>query len=531
MTTASPEWWQHATVYQIYPRSFQDRDGDGVGDLAGIRSRLDYLTWLGVDAIWISPVYLSPMVDFGYDVSDHRALDPLFGTMAEFDELLAEAHRQGLKLVLDFVHNHTSDQHPWFEESRSSRQSPKRDWYIWRDPAPGGGPPSNWISNFGSSSWAWDDRSGQYYFHAFLKEQPDLNWRNPEVREAMFDVMRFWLAKGVDGFRVDAAQYLVEDDLLRDNPQNPAYRDGMPPSQRQRRNFTSDRPETLDCVAELRRVLDEFPDRVLIGEVHLTVSRLVDYYGQERPGFQLPFNFELIKAPWQARSIDAAIDRYLVELPRGAWPNWVLGNHDEPRVASRNGEAQARVAAMLQMTLPGTMFIYNGEELGLCDVPVPDDRQKDPLGRLLPGYGLGRDPQRSPMPWDGGDHAGFTTGEPWLPLGPGNEARNVARQREDPGSMLHLYRRLLELRRSEPALTKGEYVPVPSRGDVLTYERSCEGSRIMVCLNFGREEQEVVLPCPGRIRLSTSLERRADAVADRLVLGSDEGLVVALVQG
>ena len=282
-------WWQHAVIYEIYPRSFQDSNGDGVGDLNGIIRRLDYLVVLGVDAIWISPIYPSPMADFGYDVADYCDIHPIFGTMEDFDRLLQEAHRRGLKVILDFVPNHTSDRHPWFLESRSSRDNAKRDWYIWRDK------PNNWLSNFGGSAWEYDEKTGQYYLHLFLKEQPDLNWRNPAVKAAMFDVLRFWLRKGVDGFRVDVMWMMIKDDQFRDNPPNPGYRVGLPPHTRLLPVYNSDRPEIHDLVAEMRAVVDEFADRVLIGEIYLPVPQLMTYYGQDLRGANLPFNFQLLQ--------------------------------------------------------------------------------------------------------------------------------------------------------------------------------------------------------------------------------------------
>ncbi len=349
----SEPWWKAAVIYQIYPRSFQDSNRDGVGDLPGITRRLPYLVGLGVDALWISPIFPSPMRDFGYDICDYTGIDPLFGTMADFDLLLASVHRVGLKLILDFVPNHTSDRHPWFVDSRSSRASAKRDWYIWRDPSADGGPPNNWLSEFGGSAWTPDPRSGQYYYHAFLPEQPDLNWHNPQVGRAMHDVMRFWLSKGVDGFRVDVIWHLIKDDEFRDNPINPAYAPGMPPNQAVLPLHTADLPAVQDIVSGLRRVVDEFPERLLIGEIYLPIERLVAYYGHDLAGVHLPFNFALLHTPWNARAVSTLIDAYEAALPAGGWPNWVLGNHDRARIASRVGSAQARVAAMLLLTLRG----------------------------------------------------------------------------------------------------------------------------------------------------------------------------------
>ena len=373
-----PAWWQTAVIYQIYPRSFQDTNGDGIGDLRGIASRLDHLVELGVDAIWLSPVFPSPMADFGYDVADYCAVDAMFGTLNDFDRLLEATHRAGLKLILDFVPNHTSDQHPWFVESRSSKDSSKRDWYVWRDPRPDGGPPNNWLSEFGGSAWTFDERTGQYYYHAYLKQQPDLNWRSSEVRAAMLDVLRFWFARGVDGFRVDAIHHLLEDREFRDNPPNSDWREGMSPARRVIRRYTMDQPEVHEAIAAMRRVADAYSDRLLIGEAYLPIDRLMTYYGADLGGFQLPFNFHLISTPWQPKAVAQLIEQYEAALPIGGWPNWVLGNHDRSRVASRLGPEQARVAAMLLLTLRGTPTIYQGEELGMRDVAIAPDSIQDP---------------------------------------------------------------------------------------------------------------------------------------------------------
>ena len=373
---ADATWWQRGVIYQIYPRSFMDGDGDGVGDLPGILRRLDHLTWLGVDAVWLSPVHPSPMDDFGYDVSDYTDVDPVFGTLADLDELVATAHRRGLRVLLDWVPNHTSDRHPWFQASRASRDGARRDWYVWRDPPPGGGPPTNWLRYIGDSAWCWDEPTGQFYYRVFLDSQPDLNWRNPQVQEAMFDTLRFWLARGIDGFRIDALIVLVEDDRLRGNSPNPGYRPGQDmPYLRELSVWNVDRPETRELAARMRKVVDEFgDDRVLLAELGIPLEQAVAYYGGEGDTIQVPFNFELLSAAWDAHGIAGFVDRYLAALPAGAWPNWVLGNHDTPRVASRLGQAQARVAAMLLLTLPGTPILYQGEELGLTDVPIPAEQ-------------------------------------------------------------------------------------------------------------------------------------------------------------
>lgn len=508
-----------------------DSNGDGIGDLRGITSRLDYLEWLGIDAVWISPIYPSPMADFGYDVSDYTAIHPMFGTMDDFDRLLEEVHSRGMKLILDFVPNHTSDQHPWFIESSSSRDDPKRDWYLWRDPKPNGEPPNNWLSVFGGSAWEWDEKTGQYYYHAFLKEQPDLNWRNPEVQEAMLDNMRYWFARGVDGFRVDVMWHMIKDRLFRDNPINPDYVEGESPYHRVIPAYSTDQPEVHDIVAMMRRVAEEYHERLIIGEIYLPIHVLVSYYGEDGSGAHLPFNFQLVVLPWDAEEIDAAINEYEASLPSGGWPNWVLGNHDKSRIASRVGREQARVAAMLLLTLRGTPTMYYGDEIGMRDVEIPPDRVQDPAELNVPGLGLGRDPERTPMQWDSSENAGFTTGEPWLPIADDYREVNVETQIADPSSMLSLYKQLIEIRRREPALAVGIYLPYEVNEHVIAFIRQSEesGRRFLVVLNLSHETQTVPLgdDMAGRIILNTHLDREED-VAGEFVLREDEGVLVAL---
>ncbi|HEU4326296.1 MAG TPA: alpha-amylase family glycosyl hydrolase [Roseiflexaceae bacterium] len=522
-------WWQRGVIYQIYPRSFQDTTGNGVGDLPGIIERLDYLRWLGVDAIWISPIYPSPMADFGYDVADYCDIDPLFGTLADFDLLVDEAHRRDIRVILDYVPNHSSDQHPWFQESRATRYNPKRDWYIWRDPAPEGQPPNNWRSVFGGSSWTLDEHTGQYYYHAYLKEQPDLNWRSPGVQHAMLDVLRFWLDRGVDGFRIDALRQLIKDEQWRDNPPNPDYQPGLNPYHALIPRHTTDLPEIMALIAKMRAVSDQYDERVLIGELYLSIERLVTYYGATGEGVQLPFNFHLILTPWRAGPIAELIRLYEAALPPGAWPNWVLGNHDQPRLASRVGPQQAPVAALLLLTLRGTPTLYYGDELGMRDVAIPPDLVQDPQEKNVPGLGLGRDPERTPMQWSGDPHAGFSVAEPWLPVAGDYEMVNVAVQREDPDSLLSLYRRLIALRRATPALAVGTCVEVVGQDDLLTYVREHGAQRMLVVLNMGSQPQTVELGGrSGRVVLATQRAREGQAVAGALDLGGDEGLVLEL---
>lgn len=520
-------WWRHGVIYQVYPRSFQDSNGDGVGDLAGVISRLDYLAELGVDALWLSPIFRSPMADFGYDVSDHVAIDALFGDMKTFRALVEAAHAKGLKIILDYIPNHTSDRHLWFQESRSSRTNPRRDWYIWRDPAPLGGPPNNWRSEFGGPAWTWDEATGQYYYHAFLASQPDLNWRNPHVVEAMLNVLRFWFDRGVDGFRVDAIHHLIEAQDLADNPANPEWSEDMAPTERLRRDHTVDQAEVHEAIAAMRRVSEGYgDDRVLIGEAYLPIDRLMAYYGGAADGFHLPFNFHLMTVDWTPRAVADLVAAYEAKLPAHGWPNWVLGNHDRSRLASRLGPAQARVAAMLLLTLRGTPTLYQGDELGMTDVPIAPERVRDPFEINLPGRGLGRDPVRTPMPWDASPNAGFSTAEPWLPLGEDWRTRNVARQSADPASILNLYAALLRLRRAEPALASGGYRLVAATDTLLAFERHQDGRRLLVALDLAGTGG--ALPVAGGETLLSTDGAASGPVSGMLRLAPHQGLVVAL---
>jgi alpha-glucosidase len=522
-------WWRNGIFYQIYPRSFQDTNADGVGDIRGVIERLPYVQALGVDAVWLSPIFPSPMADFGYDIADYVGIDPLFGTMEDFDRLVDATHATGMKLILDLVPNHTSDRHPWFIESRSSRHNPKRDWYIWRDAAADGGPPNNWLSEFGGSAWQYDATTRQYYYHAFLAAQPDLNWRNPAVRQAMYDVMRFWLRKGVDGFRVDVIWHLIKDAQFRDNPPNPDFREGRPPHERILPRYSADQPEVHDVIAQMRQVIDEFDSRVLIGEIYLPFERLVAYYGKNLGGAQLPFNFALLSAPWNARSIEKIVAEYEAALPAGAWPNWVLGNHDRPRVASRVGQEQARVAAMLLLTLRGTPTLYYGDEIGMNQVAIAPDQVRDPFEKNVPGIGVGRDGCRTPMQWDATPHAGFSTVTPWLPLPDDFQRENVVNLDADARSILSLYKALIGLRKKMPELMSGGYVPIAAQGDLLLYRRQSEEKAVVVALNLGAEPVSIAsdaLGLDGEILLSTFLDRQGENIRGVLDLRGNEGAIV-----
>jgi alpha-glucosidase len=540
-----PLWWQRGVIYQVYPRSFKDSDGNGIGDLPGITSKLDYLSQtLGVDAIWLSPFYPSPMADFGYDIANYTDVDPIFGKLADFDDLIAQAHRRNVHVIIDFVLNHTSDQHPWFVESRSSRNSPKRDWYVWADPKPDGGPPNNWLSLFGGSTWEWDAPTGQYYLHSFLKEQPDLNWRNPAVKAAMLDVVRFWLDRGVDGFRLDVAHFIMKDPALRDNPPNP------------RRNATSYKlmgeydsqlhvhdkghPDVHAVFRELRQVLDAYSTerpRFSVGEIHIfDWPEWASYYGKQLDELHMPFNFAFIGAAWQAPVIRRMVEAAEAAVPPGAWPNYVLSNHDEHRIASRLGAAATRTAMLLLLTLRGTPTMYYGDEIGMHDVDIPAGQEQDPFGKRVPGMGLGRDPERTPMQWDSSPNAGFAEAgvKPWLPVASDYRQINVTAQLDDPRSMLSLTHRLIALRRATPALHAGSYQPVGNvPADCLVYLRQHGRQRRLVAINFSGQQQTLRLPDlgAGRVILSTELDREESVPLSAFRLRGNEGCIVELADG
>lgn len=515
-------WWQKGVIYNLFPLSFQDSNDDGFGDLDGVRARLDYLSWLGVDAIWLGPVFTSPLVDAGYDVSDFCDIDPVFGTLETFDLLLAECHSRGLRVLLDFAPNHTSDQHPWFIESRSSRANPRRDWYVWRDGKADGRPPTNWLDNTQQPSWEWDGTTGQYYYHRFLSSQPDLNLRNADVLEAILDAFRFWLRRGVDGFRIDGATHLVEDELLRDEPDGSLV--GGPPGWMDRL-YTTDRPESHEVLAAFRRVVDEFDDRVLLGEAVVPVARLMRYYGSEyRPEVHLPINSALMKAePWTARRVEAGIDQFMQYLPKDATPNWQVGSHDVPRTAPRVGQAQGRIAAMLQLLLPGTTFLYYGDEIGLENIQVAANQVRDPYTAV----GRGRDFYRAPMPWTADAGAGFSTAQPWLPLTRDFRYRNVAAQLSDQHSILQLVRRLIGLRHRHNAFQGHAYKALRSEGNVLKFQRGETGHRLLIAANISDKPATVTDAQVGRIILSTCLDRE-EAIGGRYDLRADEGVVIEL---
>jgi alpha-glucosidase len=527
-------WWKDGVIYHIYLRSFADRDGDGLGDLPGLTSHLDHLNGtpdsLGVDAIWISPFYPSPDRDFGYDVADYTDVDPRYGTLKDFDALLDQAHRRGIRVMIDLVLNHTSDRHPWFLESRSSRENPKRDWYIWRDARPGGRFPNNWQSVFGGRAWEWDDATRQFYYHMFLREQPDLNWRNPEVRRAIMDVVRFWLERGVDGFRLDVFSAWFKHADLPDNP----GKLGLRGFDRQEHRYDTNQPEMADALAELRSVLDSFPERAAVGELFGRGAELASSYcGPEK--LHLVFNFAFSDCRWDPACFLRQITAWDSALAREAWPCYVLSNHDVPRHVSRYGgkhpEAVAKVAAALLLTQRGTPFLYYGEELGLPDTPLRRSEIVDPPGKRYWPFYKGRDAARCPMPWDASRNAGFSTGTPWLPIHPSFPERNVASQRGEAGSVLSFYRDLLSLRRSSSALRRGRFRPLtlhPTTG--LAYLRETAAEVALVALNFTPHPQILQLEeesgtAKWELALSSLRHPAAKAGARQVVLGPHEAAI------
>ncbi|MGI8662662.1 MAG: alpha-amylase family glycosyl hydrolase [Acidimicrobiales bacterium] len=517
-------WWRSAVVYQIYPRSFADGSGDGIGDLAGLRAKLEHLAWVGVDAVWLSPIFSSPMFDFGYDVSDYCAVDPVFGTLDEIDALIAEAHELHIRVLLDWVPNHTSHEHPWFVESRSSRDNPKRSWYVWRDPRADGGPPNNWTAAFtDATAWELDPRTEQAYLHLFLPEQPDLNWADPALEAAMHDVLRFWLGRGIDGFRMDVIHCIGKDPALPDDP--PEWV-GVP------HTAINDVAETHPLLRRIRGVLDSYDgDRVSIGEVFLAydnatvTERTVEYLG-DGDELHLAFDFAPLRTSWKAASFRRRIEAIEAAYTGARWPTWVLSNHDNPRHRTRYGatEARARAAAVLLLTLRGTPFLYAGEELGLEDAAVPDDRVVDPGGR---------DGCRAPIPWSRAAPHGWDGEAPWLPFSPDPAGRSVETLRADPGSILHLYRRLIAVRRASPALSLGSMSLLAELDGVVAFERSSGADRRVVAVNFTGDERRVELPVSAGAIVEVASDGKGEGRqltpddARWFVVGPDQAVVLA----
>ena len=551
--THSLKWWQKAVFYQIYPRSFADGNGDGIGDLPGIINRLDYLQGLGIDAIWLSPHYPSPQFDVGYDIADYTNVEPVYGTLADFKHLLEGLHQRGMRLILDLVLNHTSDHHAWFRESRSSRDNPKRDWYVWRDPQPDGSPPNNWDSTFGGSAWEFDPQTGQYYYHFFFKEQPDLNWRNPQVKQAMWDAIRFWLDIGVDGFRLDALGTIYEDPQLPDHQASmsllelqSAYVQAKSDEERQAlgkqfealHKYQIELPEVQDLMKDLRSLVNEYPDRVLVGE-----TSEIRYYGDGSNQLHMLFNFPLmeIEGPQTPAHVRKNQQQRIAAMPPGAWAANTLGNHDTGRVWNsfgdgKNDAARARLSLAEVLTLKGTPFLYNGEEIGMTNLILQDPALfRDNLSvyayekltglmhlpaeeALKMAVQYGRDRCRSPFQWRNAPNAGFSPQgvTPWLPVNPNYaDGINVADQEADPDSLLSFYKTLLLLRRQNPALSEGEYMPLLEKSkDCLVFLRKIEGQQtVLVALNMSEKEHTLNLDVLGGLgRLLYSNRRRKSTV-------------------
>jgi alpha-glucosidase len=509
-------WWRGGVVYQIYPRSFADSNGDGIGDLPGITARLDHVARLGADAIWLSPFFKSPMKDFGYDISDYRDVDPMFGTLADFKALLARAHELGLRVMIDQVYSHTSDQHPWFAESRASRDNAKADWYVWADPKPDGNPPNNWLSIFGGSAWQWDTRRRQYFLHNFLTSQPDLNFHSPQVQQAVLDSVRFWLELGVDGYRLDVVNFYFHDKELRSNPargeptgEDPAVT-AVNPYAWQWHHHDKSQPENLVFLQRLRALLDEYPDTTMVGEIGDDdgLARVAEYTsggpdGQRR--LHMAYCFDLMGEPHSAAYLHGVLERFGKVVGHGdaaGWPSWALSNHDVMRVATRWGGTAPdarllKLAAVLQMTLRGSPCIYQGDELSLPEADVAFEDLQDPYGITMWPEFKGRDGCRTAMPWnaDAAD-LGFGSGakRPWLPFAEPHRALAVDRQQADEGSLLHFYTRLLHWRRQHPALVRGDMTLLPSHPQVLAYVRSDGGTKLLCALNLSNAAAEWIPP-------------------------------------
>jgi alpha-glucosidase len=511
LAAADADWWRGAVIYQVYPRSFADTDGNGIGDLPGVIAKLDYIASLSVDAVWLSPFFKSPMKDFGYDVSAYRQVDPLFGSLEDFDRLVAAAHAKGLRVIIDQVLNHTSDQHAWFQESRLSRNNSRADWYVWADPKPDGTPPNNWLSIFGGSAWQWEPRRGQFYLHNFLVSQPDLNYHNPAVAAQMLDEAEFWLARGVDGFRLDAINFCFHDPLLRDNPPKPA-------AERKGRGFRTDNPYAYQVhlydntqpqnhafLESLRRLMDRYAPAVALGEVSAedALGTIVQYTSGSRR-LHMAYNFELLVDEFSTTHIRSVVETLAAQC-HDCWPCWAIGNHDVARVASRWADgadtaARAKLFNALLLSLRGSACCYQGEELGLTQAELPDALLQDPYGLAFWPLFKGRDGCRTPMPWsDAEPECGFTSGRPWLPVPPEHRALAANRQEKDPDSVLNAFRRFVHWRRGVRALRRGGIRLFESPANTLLFLREDDADPILACFNFGAAPAGIRVPVPGRL--------------------------------
>ena len=520
------EWWRGAVTYQVYPRSFQDSNGDGVGDLAGITQRLPYLADLGVDMVWLSPVFTSPMADMGYDVADYRDIDPVFGTLADFDALIARAHGLGLKVIVDQVLSHSSDQHPAFRESRQSRTGPKADWYVWADPRPDGTPPNNWLSVFGGPAWTWDARRKQYYFHNFLASQPDFNFHNPEVVDWHEETLRFWLDRGVDGFRFDTVNYFYHDRLLRDDAADPRQKNEAEanPYNMQYHLHSKNQPENLVWLERIRRILDSYADRTSVGEVgesHHAIAMMGDYTAPGR--LHQCYSFEMFGDDYSPAFFRSRIEAFFAGAPQG-WPMWAFSNHDVRRHVTRwadhaaTPEALARQAGALLLAFPGSICLWQGEELGQTDTELGFEELTDPQGIAFWPEPVGRDNTRTPMVWDATPHGGFTTASPWLPVKPPQVARHVAGQLGQPGSVLESYRAMIAFRKASPALRSGECRFLDTPGAVLAFERAGGGQKVICAFNLSPEPVQLRIAGLGP---QIGPAQACDASGESLTLGAN----------
>lgn len=533
---SSFKWWQTGIIYQVYPRSFQDSNSDGIGDIPGIIKRIDYLKKIGINAIWISPFYPSPMHDFGYDVSNYKDIAPIFGTMQDFDKLLNEIHKRDMKLIIDLVPNHTSSEHKWFNESRKSRNNPYRNYYIWKDPKPNGKEPNNWLSYFGGSAWEFDKKTKQYYLHQFLKEQPDLNYRNPKVLKKMLDIMDFWLAKGVDGFRVDAICNMQEHPRFPNNPINPKW-NGKIPMEKYILKYTTNQPGTHKIVKAMRKVIDKYNDRVLIGETYLPYKELVKYYGNNDE-CHLPFNFHLLEVKWKASVIKKEVNNYEKTLPEECWPSYVIGNHDQKRIASKVGsEKQARIATMLLLTLRGTPTVYYGDEIGMKNVKIPKSMIQDPPALKQPEIAdiVGRDPERAPMQWDKTANAEFSAKgiKTWLPIAKNFKKNNVKTQESDKKSILNLFKALTKLRSENNCLNSGKYKYIPTlQKDIFAYLRFVDDEKLLIILNFSSKKINLDLSKKikgnAEILLSSDMKQKGNVTLSKLKILPNLGMILKL---
>lgn len=521
--THDTEWWKSAVIYQIYPRSFLDTDGDGIGNLNGITAKLDYLNdgtpnSLGIDAIWLNPFYPSPQYDFGYDVMDIRGVDPQYGAMEDFDRLLAEAHRRNIRIIMDIVPGHTSGLHPWFIESRSSKRSPKRDWYLWKPPRKFRRYPNNWLGVFGGHAWEYDVKTKEYYYHNSLVEQPDLNWRNPEMADAFLADMAFWLDKGIDGFRIDVINYTMKDERFRNNP----HCLGRRPYDMQRHIYDKDRPDAVEVAKKMRALTDRYPDKMLVGEVYMdNPGEAARYYGEHGDGLHMAFNFSFMFSKFSAERFRTQVEVWERAITGRGWPAYFLSNHDYVRHISRyakgrQAEARARVAAAMLLTLRGTPFLYQGEEIGMRNVWFWKHEVLDPVGRRYWPFHPGRDGERTPMQWTAGKYAGFSDAKPWLRVHGNYKKVNVAAETDDPDSLLNFYKTLIRLRKTSPALQTGSYTSCSGVPDgVFAHLREAEGQTVVVALNFTNKQVRFPMAAHGVTHGKTlfcSPKQRGDSV-------------------